>query len=91
MLSFIANPNKRLVKTEAEKDNMIKVLINGFFNYFEREKTVFQIAVDESRNYLYALTISSDTNGQREKSDIEVFDLGALGTKFKKIISITLE
>ncbi len=90
MLHFITNPNKRLVKAEAEKDSMLKVLINGFFNYFEREKTVFQVIIDESRNYLYALTISSD-NGKREKSDIEVYDLGALGTKFRKLITITLE
>ncbi len=87
MFSFISNPNKRLAKHDSEKDSLVKTILDGFFNYFEKSKSIFDLKVDESRNYLYALVVTTDSK-KKEESLIEVYDLGIVGTKFKKIMTI---
>lgn len=60
---------------------MLSFLVPSFVSSaLTEEEGILQIVIDNSRHILYTLT---------DKSSIEVYDMGELGTSFSKIIRVT--
>lgn len=75
---------------ELNKEGFFNKLIPSFFSSLKSNCYYSKIAIDDTRNVLYALKhYLKDTGGLFEisnviNSEIEVYDLGVCGKEFKK-------
>jgi hypothetical protein len=86
VLDILQGERRKLKKNDHQNESIILKLIPSFFKYTEN-KTITDIKIDEVRNVLYSISMSTEEDTEGE-SIIEVFDLGVLSNKFTKIATI---
>jgi hypothetical protein len=74
---------RKLKVNDLQSESIMKKLLPSFLK-FTQKKSIIDIKIDEHRNVLYSLSLSTDEESLND-SIIEVFDLGILGNKFSKL------